>query len=146
MNGNASSGKVFEKIQQEHETLRSDLGHVHSVLENPGVSRGELLAQLKHLRTALSDHFWNEENEGFFTEVTALAPRLVPQAHELCAEHQEMMHRASELVRFAAAGAPSELWRMELKSRFQAFGKQLMHHESEENSLLQRSFQQDIGA
>ena len=55
--------------------------------------REELLSQLYHLRTALVDHFWNEENEGFFDEVTALAPRLVPQAHKLCAEHQEMMRR-----------------------------------------------------
>jgi iron-sulfur cluster repair protein YtfE (RIC family) len=139
MNEESFSCEVFEKIEQEHESLRSNLGHVHSVLDDRGVSREELLSQLNHLRTALVDHFWNEENEGFFDEVTAHAPTLVPQAHKLCAEHQEMMREASELVRFATAGAASEVWWRELKSRFQVFSKQLMHHESEENSLLQQA-------
>jgi len=146
MNEDYSNGSVLEKVEQEHESLRSNLGHVHSVLDDRAVSRKELLKQLNHLHTSLVDHFWSEENEGFFEEVTAHAPTLVPQAHELCAEHQEMMRKATELLRFAAAGAASEMWRLELKSRFQAFSKQLMHHESVETSLLQRSLHEDTDA
>lgn len=123
--------------------MKSNLGKVRRILDSQSASRDEVLAQLDHLRAALVVHFWNEENEGFFDEVRSQAPRLIPQAHKLCAEHQEILQRALELMRFAAAGATSELWWRELQSRFQAFIAELMHHENEENSLLERTLQEE---
>jgi len=138
--------EVFEKIQAEHEALRANIAHIHHLLAAHNTPGDELANQLHHLHTALVEHFWHEEHKGFFDEVTAQAPRLIPQAHKLCAEHQEMLHIASELARFASAGAGSETWWRELNSRFHAFSKQLMHHEGEENALLQQAYQDDIGA
>jgi hypothetical protein len=57
-----------------------------------------------------------------------------------------MLHTASELARFASAGSGSESWWRELNSRFHVFSKELMHHEGEENQLLQEAYQDDIGS
>jgi iron-sulfur cluster repair protein YtfE (RIC family) len=138
--------EVLENIQREHEALRESIAHIHQLLAAHNTPGDELATQLHRLHTALVEHFWHEEHEGFFDEVVSQAPRLTPQAHKLCAEHQEMLHTASELSRFASAGAGSETWWRELNSRFHVFSKQLMHHEGEENSLLQQAFQVDIGA
>jgi iron-sulfur cluster repair protein YtfE (RIC family) len=137
--------EVFENIQREHEELRENIAHIHQLLAAHNTPGDELATQLHHLHTALVEHFWHEEHKGFFDEVVAQAPQLTRQAHKLCAEHQEMLHTASELARFAAAGAGSETWWRELSSRFHVFGKQLMHHEGEENSLLQQAYQDDVG-
>jgi iron-sulfur cluster repair protein YtfE (RIC family) len=138
--------EVLENIQREHEALRESIAHIHQLLAAHNTPGDELATQLHRLHTALVEHFWHEEHKGFFDEVVSQAPRLTPQAHKLCAEHQEMLHTASELSRFASAGAGSETWWRELNSRFHVFSKQLMHHEGEENSLLQQAFQVDIGA
>jgi iron-sulfur cluster repair protein YtfE (RIC family) len=140
-----SEVEVIESIEREHEALREKLRFIHEALAAHHL-RGEKLAELLHnLHDTLVVHFSNEEFHGFFGEITARAPQLKSSADKLCAEHQAMLHRASELVRFAAAGTGSEAWWRELRSGFQVFSKELMHHESNENALLQRAYQEDIG-
>ena len=74
------------------------------------------------------------------------APRLAGRADRLCLEHEQFLHRATELCRLAEAGTSSMAWWRELSSRCHKFSKQLMHHESEENKLLQQAHQDNIGA
>jgi hypothetical protein len=71
---------------------------------------------------------------------------LAGQAGKLCIEHKQMLRDADELCRFAAAGSPSMPWWRELRTRCHEFSKRLMHHEHEENKLLQEAHQTDIGA
>lgn len=141
-----AESEVFEDIRREHEALRENIAHIHHHLAAHNTPGDAMATQLHHLHSSLVEHFWHEEHQGFFDEVVGQAPRLAPQANKLCAEHQVMLHTASDLARFAAAGAGSEVWWRELSSRFHVFSKQLMHHEGEENSLLQEAYQDDIGA
>jgi iron-sulfur cluster repair protein YtfE (RIC family) len=146
MDVNTMADEVFEKVRREHESLKEQLGHIHHVLGSHNMPGDEVATQLRHFHAALVDHFWNEEHDGFFEEITNQAPNLTPQAHKVCAEHRAILHTVTNLTQFAVSGAGSEAWWRELGSRFQVFSKQLMHHESVENSLLLQAYQEDIGA
>lgn len=138
--------EVAEKIRQEHDELRGKLRQIHAALAVRDVEAEELRELLHEFQYALAVHFSNEEeSEGFFESVTAHAPRLTHDAGQLCNEHDELMHKATELCRFAMAGSPSMAWWRELSSRCHEFSKQLMHHESEESQLLQQAYQEDLG-
>ncbi len=140
-----TSREVFERTKQEHDALREQLRQIHEVLAGPVIMAEETLKLLRELQVELVDHFVTEEEEGFFDEVITLAPRLQNRANQLCVEHEQMLYQVAELCRFAAAGSESMPWWQELGSRCHEFSKQLMHHESEENKLLQQSHQEDIG-
>jgi hypothetical protein len=73
------------------------------------------------------------------------APQFTDRAGSLCKEHRKLLVEAVELCRFAAAGTPSMAWWRELSTRCQDFSRRLMHHESEENRLLQQAYLEDIG-
>jgi iron-sulfur cluster repair protein YtfE (RIC family) len=138
--------EVIERVLQEHNALREKVSRIHDVLASPEPSQNEIEELLHEFLNTLLVHFSSEENEGFFDEVTAHSPRLAGQAGKLCIEHKQMLRDADELCRFAAAGSPSMPWWRELRTRCHEFSKRLMHHEHEENKLLQEAHQTDIGA
>jgi iron-sulfur cluster repair protein YtfE (RIC family) len=137
---------VVERIVQEHDALRAKVGRIHAVLAKPQPAADEIETLLHEFLNALIIHFSNEEDDGFFVEVTAQAPRLAGQAGQLCVEHKQLIRQVDELCRFAAAGSPSVLWWRELRSRCHEFSKRLMRHEREECNLLQEAHQADLGA
>jgi hypothetical protein len=141
-----TQSETIERILQDHDALRDKLRQIHSVLAEPDPDREEIETLLREFLHALVVHFAHEENEGFFADVTARAPRLAGQAGRLCVEHRQLLHDAKELREFAAAGSPSIPWWRELNSRCHEFSKRLMQHECEENKLLQEAHQSDIGA
>jgi len=146
MNRTISQSDAIDRVLQEHNALRDKVSRIHTVLASPEPAQDEIETLLRDFLNALLVHFSNEENEGFFDEVTAHSPRLAGQAGKLCVEHKQMLREADELCRFAAAGSPSMPWWRELSSRCHEFSKRLMHHEHEENKLLQEAHQTDIGA
>lgn len=146
MDANPPDHDSIELTQKEHEELRSKLGRIHHALPESEGRRAEIESLLRDLRDALAAHFDHEEHKGFFHDITERAPRLNPQADKLCTEHEEMLQTADELVQLVSAGASSENWLPEVHARFREFSKRLMHHESEENGLLQQAFQEDIGS
>lgn len=145
MNRTNTQSEIIEQIMQEHDALRDKVRRIHAVLAQSVPAPDEVETLLREFLTTLVVHFSNEEDEGFFREVTAHAPRLAGQAGKLCVEHRQMLQEANELCRFAAAGSPSMLWWRELSTRCHEFSKRLMHHEVEENKLLHESHQVDIG-
>ena len=146
MDPTITSCEIIEKIKQEHDALREKFRQIHDVLAGPEIAAKPMVSLLRELHNALQVHFSNEESDGFFEDVTARAPRLTIRADELCTEHEQLLHRATELCEFAETDRPSLAWWRELSSGCHEFSKQLMHHESEENKLLQQAHQDDIGA
>ena len=137
--------ELAEKIGQEHDALRDKLRRIHAALAIREMDAEELRELLCEFQIALGVHFSNEEeSEGFFDSVTGHSPRLTFQAGQLCTEHKELLRKAAELCRFAAAGSPSMAWWRELNSRCHEFTRQLMRHESEESQLLQQAYQDDL--
>lgn len=145
MTSSLPNREVCEDIELEHRALHKKLRAIHDVLASDLNARDEFVALLYDLRKALEVHFANEEFHGFFGEVIAHAPHLKRDADSLCVEHRDMLHTATELARFAAAGSCSNPWWHELRTRFDAFSDQLMRHESDENELLQRTYMDDLG-
>src|SRR5688572_14977675 len=145
MNPTLTQSESIERIMQEHDALRDKVRRIHSVLAEPEPAQDEIEILLREFLNALIVHFDYEEDEGFFNDVAAHAPRLTGQADKLCIEHREMLRDAAKLCRFAAAGSPSMPWWRELRSRCHEFSKRLMQHEHEENHLLQEARQSDIG-
>jgi iron-sulfur cluster repair protein YtfE (RIC family) len=145
MDPTITSHETVEKIKQEHDALREKFRQIHDVLSGPEIVAEQIATLLRELQNALQVHFSNEELGGFFDEVTARAPRLTVRADQLCTEHEQLLHRATELCEFAETDGPSLAWWRELSSRCHEFSKQMMHHESEENKLLQQAYQDDIG-
>jgi iron-sulfur cluster repair protein YtfE (RIC family) len=146
MTSTKTKADVFDRVMQEHDALRNKVQRIHTVLARPEPTRDEIATLLHEFMSTLIVHFATEENDGFFDDVTAHAPQLASRAGKLCIEHKELLREADELYRFAAAGSPSMPWWRELHARCHEFSKRLMHHESDENGLLQEAHQSDIGA
>ncbi len=141
-----TQSEIVERVMHEHETLRDKVQQIRSVLANPTPEQAEIDVLLREFLHALIVHFANEEDEGFFAEVTTKAPCLAASAARLCIEHRQMLRDAEELCRFATAGSPSMPWWRELNSRCYAFNARFMNHECQENKLLHEAHKADIGA
>src|SRR5215208_2296475 len=92
MNRTNAETEIVEQIMHEHDSLRDKLRHIHAVLSGPAPSENDVEELLREFLTTLVVHFANEENEGFFSQVTAHAPQLAGQAGKLCIEHRQMLH------------------------------------------------------
>jgi hemerythrin len=137
---------VVQLIVRDHEALREKISRIHSVLADPVPDRTEIDSLLRELLDALQLHFaTEEEEEGFFSEITAHSPRLVGTAARLCVEHRHLAKEAEELSRFATAGSPSMPWWRELRTRCHSLSKRLMQHENDEHELLHEAHSADIG-
>ena len=139
-----TSHEAFERIKEEHHALRQQLREIHEALATSQTDQGRIPALLQGFREALVSHFQNEEVEGFFDEVTNRSPRLSHRVDTLCVEHQQLLNDANELCQMSECATQSRS-KLELTYRWHEFSKCLMHHESQENELLQETNLSDIG-
>lgn len=140
-----SADSVYERTQLEHEQLREKIGNLHQRFAARGATPDEIVRLLRDLRGALATHFNNEECEGFFEQIVTRAPQLSRQAQHLTHEHLDMLEQLDSLVRASEFAAEEGAVPQELATRFHAFSKHLMHHESEENGMLQSAYGDDLG-
>ncbi len=134
------------QVDQEHEELRELLGAIHKSLTTDNPSPAQVREQLVVLCNNLESHFQTEENAGFFTEITEKAPRLCNQADKLTHEHESMLEEARALTNLALRCTEPESLSNEVLPMFHEFSKHLMHHESEENEMMQKAYWDDIGS
>lgn len=135
--------QIYDEIRREHEHLRELLGNLHQAL----IERREAANKLSEMMTSLQEHvrvhFHEEEEGGFFSEVTAQAPRMSDRADELKNEHVDLGAMVVELV--TIANEENELCKS-LDTKFHDFSRALMQHESKENELLLDAYEDDIGS
>jgi iron-sulfur cluster repair protein YtfE (RIC family) len=134
-----------EQIQREHEQLRERLKVLHQKIEVHPAPPEEVATLLRELRVALESHFQCEENGGFFDDIVTQAPQLSRQAQKLTHEHVDLLKHADTLVQMAEESQGQPICDPTLASRFRYVSRLLMHHESEENGMLQTAFQDDLG-
>jgi hemerythrin len=140
-----SAESVYEQSHREHEQLREKIGNLHQRFAARGVAPDEIVRLMRDLRGALATHFNNEECEGFFEQIVTRAPQLSRQAQHLTHEHLDMLEQLDSLVRASEFAAEEGKQSPELATRFHVFSKHLMHHESEENGMLQSAYGDDLG-
>ena len=137
---------INHRIRHEHEHLRDVLGVVNRILAAHRSSAEDVVDQLSALREELEMHFHTEEAEGFFEELTEMAPRLMRHTTKLCQDHVRMLNEMGELVFQASHGDGSADWWSLMEQTFRDFSKALMQHEHRENELLQEAFGDDLGS
>lgn len=135
--------QIYDEIRREHEHLRELLGDLHQALIERRESVNNLTGMMTSLQEHVRAHFHEEEECGFFSEVTAQAPRMSDRADELKNEHVDLGARVVELVTIASE--EDELCKS-LDTKFHDFSKALMQHESKENELLLDAYEDDIGS
>jgi len=68
MDPTITSREIFERIKQEHDSLREKVRRIHDVLAGPEIAAEEMTRLLREFHNALTVHFSNEESDGFFEE------------------------------------------------------------------------------
>lgn len=127
-----------ETLQQAHVDLLSDLQQldeaVHSGLGESPTRLGTCLAKIQ---THLTDHFCFEEQDGYMAPVLKEEPRFGPVIQELLGEHRQLAQTLDALLQEARAARslPDGFG-----ERVRAWVKQVRHHESRENNLVQEAY------
>ena len=134
------SQNAIKRVEREHEELRALIGAIHKSLAERSSRATIVSKQLNTLCDKLECHFRMEEEGGFFSQITDQAPRLSNQADKLCEEHGMMLEEARVIANKAIRGE----W-LDVQQAFHEFSKRLMHHEGEENEMLQKAYWEDIG-
>jgi iron-sulfur cluster repair protein YtfE (RIC family) len=145
MTSNSSNEEALKRIQEEHHELRELLGKIHQALTQHRQDIAEVSSLLNTLKDQIEEHFREEEEGGFFEQITDQAPRLQHRAGEVRDQHADLSERISQLCVQASTGSGDESWWQEMERQFHDFSKELMHHEGRENELLQDAYAQDIG-
>jgi hypothetical protein len=132
---------VSPGVKHAHDALKEKLGKINTTFIDREISADEIREVLHEFHNVLAVHFYHENEECLVQSATARVPKLRVQARHLCAEYREIVHKASDLYRFALTGSPSIPWWRELKTRCRDFTQQLQRHEDEESSLLKQAQQ-----
>lgn len=137
---------LFDQIQKDHNELRRLLGEVHHVLSRKLENVARVAEMVESLTDHVESHFDEEEATGVFREVSEREPRLTSRAEELRCEHDRLRETVQALNLAAKSGDGAADWWEQLETAFRDFSKDLMHHEHQENELVQEAYEQDIGA
>lgn len=141
----------FVQATHDHARLHQAVEAIHQLLEATEDAAIDCHAvqtvttAIIALRHDLREHFEREEQGGYLEEAVTRVPELVPQANQLQKQHAEFLRLAEEMVADAQCGdQPVGVWNR-LKDDYTRFAKQLLAHESAENRLLERAFNEDLG-
>lgn len=146
MTTNTSHTSEGAQTKQEHEQLHKRIKFLHERIDARPASPDEIVGLLQGLRDALVTHFHNEEDgDGFFAQIVNLAPQLSRQAQKLTHEHKTFLEQVDFLIQLAEQHPGEPMCPANLAAGFRDFSKLLMHHESEENGMLQSVYQDDLG-
>ena len=136
----------FNFIFEEHADLRHEVGVIHGALSARLGRPAEVCDMLDAQVATLRSHFAEEEASDLFDEISAQTPRLAERASHLRAEHASLLQRALHVAERARSLQHVEGWWERIEEMYHRFCKELMHHETAENKLLQESYLDDIGA
>ena len=141
-------------IKCEHRDLAA-LAHRLQMAVTEATSKGwpepaakDIVDHLQQLENCLANHFAREEEGGFLEEATAGAPRFGHEVERLLEEHKELLADVRMLVAMgrkhcASATQTATAWDS-FGTKLTATIKQLLNHETRENSLLQHAFNVEL--
>lgn len=132
-----------ESLDEEHGYLRSWLVSLRQEFDASPTRAGQALAWLTRLRTAVVEHFQQEESGGYFAELVAAAPRLSKRAGELEREHAILLSVLETIVAELRQVAPQAALSAGVTGRFADFTQAFLTHEAAENDLVQSAFEDE---
>lgn len=146
----SAARSLFEEAFKESETLRNLFRDLDDTFVAAGAGDGPTLATsrdlLEELQTHLEKHFEIEERGGYLAEALQAAPRFTKKAETLKDQHPEFRTQLTELIELTSTEDDPRAAFQELLEKFHAFTNALWQHESAENEILQRAFEEDVAA
>ncbi len=136
---------VFQEIDAEHQELERQYAAFDKFLAGESERTPVLRRRLAELATILKCHFDHEEEEGYFSEIIAIAPRLSYEADELEAEHDALLGRLEYLDDQLSTTADDVDEFTKLRQDFCEFIEACRAHERRETALVQEAWLTDIG-
>jgi hypothetical protein len=126
------------------------VGEVESCLdERPdreGRWMGRMLPKLETLASKLRSHFREEEQAALYCEVPERFPRFADRLRRLASEHEQILDRASDLVRRAGTLNHTRIHELrEFNAGVQLLVASIRRHEAEENEIVLSAHWQEFG-
>jgi iron-sulfur cluster repair protein YtfE (RIC family) len=142
---NAAPSHRFEEINAEHRELYRRYHIIRTLLDGRPSRPQSIRTSLSDLAAFLKSHFAHEEEEGYFTDIAEMAPRLGSRVDAVQSEHDHLLQRLVKLdERIAIAN--------ELVTDYEAIRRDIgefldacHEHERRENRLVQDAYLVDIG-
>lgn len=141
----------FREIKEEDAHVRHLRDAVREACAHPVPSRQfcwRLAGLLGQFRERLAIRFLLEETFGYFDDPAAVAPGFCALAEDLASQHEGLSARVSRLVTWTYQNlrlADYESVCREVVPACLAFCETLDEHESREDALILRAFNEDIG-
>ncbi len=135
----------LEELVDQHARLREILKEIQCTLTQRRASCVTIVAMFSDLTDQIRSHFAHEENEGYFSEAVAQAPRLATQADHLLGQHVDLLNHLNHLHQLAQQGTGSSQWWVQITFAFDNFTRLFLEHEQQENDLVQGAYNEDIG-
>ena len=136
---------ILNKIKAEHKDMRELLRELHRILDER-LDPTRAITAIGEFVAYLREHFKHEDEDGFFAEITEVAPRLSSRAEATSHEHVDLLTVMQAFDAKVRNTQGSASWWDEIGQEFHRLAKELMHHERREQELLQEAYLDDIGA
>ncbi|MDH3717246.1 MAG: hemerythrin domain-containing protein [Planctomycetota bacterium] len=146
----AVNAAFMQEIKDEHVRLQSTLVELNELIHEHAdrqIHPRRLTPLLSQLCDALSLHFSLEESFGYFDDALDVAPHLSQQAEALRMEHTTLYETLCDLVEQSEQLTyhETEGSLQNLIEQCAQFYQELDRHESQENDLILRAFDEDLG-
>jgi iron-sulfur cluster repair protein YtfE (RIC family) len=142
---------IARLIEEDHHRLESIISQLTTEItrEPPAAFDGwklSILRKLRDFQNELRKHFDLEEHGGFMDEVISHAPRYVSRVEALVSEHDAVSESLEAILTHVKAATAPAMWReARIPARLTELFETLREHESEENTLIQDTYFQDLG-
>jgi iron-sulfur cluster repair protein YtfE (RIC family) len=145
MPGQPLTHERFEQIRAEHTEIGELVTTLYRVLAERHEPAPRVVYLLESLLERVAAHLRDEELCGLFGDLRRRLPQHLDTINALEQEHQELMRHLSKLHQAASTADVARSWWDELEAGFRAFSTQLSRHDYQENDLLQRAYEEDLG-
>ena len=140
---------LTHEAHKEHAELRHLIETVKQRIDTARNTKArdtdrDLIQAIKQLCDHVEEHFQREENGGWLEEAVVRAPHLARRLGRLERQHKPLCQRVQRLVAAAEAGKQGDKWLNEFEEKFAKFGRQLLAHETCEERVLQKGFNDDL--
>lgn len=140
----AMQASIAESLSQAHQALLRDLRRLQDLVRpDSPVSLAELRNRLGATYTHVCEHFRLEEANGYMDDLVKDQPRLQRITQQLGDEHRDL--RQSLDVLHGEANVASQV-DDDLREKIRKWIERLLHHETQENDLVQDAIDSDFAA
>ena len=141
MHGNPEEADRSLVVGEEHHALRARMEQLVQAIGRPD-DGARWHGMLDAFRSELEQHFWHEEQGGYFRDLVHAAPWLGAKVDQLEREHRDMLAAVDALRTVDLNHAT----RADVARRFDDLRKFVLDHETRENRLVQDGLCDDLGA